>query len=225
MSKPIIIFDVDGTLLRAASSDWGAFGEAVRNATGRKLTPEFIENLPEVTGQSIIRALIADLPEEEQVAQIAAVAENFAAVIEQTVSDNPQAFFASPGAVELLTELKSRGYDRAIATGDWQKSISLKLSCTDLPWQELPMATSTDRPTRASTITLAAERAGRDVSEALYVGDGLWDFRASRSLGIPFIGVGEKHEKLRAAGAPHTLPDLSPEPFFTALDALIAPSN
>jgi phosphoglycolate phosphatase-like HAD superfamily hydrolase len=223
--NPIIIFDVDGTLLRASSSDWDAFGEAVEAATGRTLTPEFIENLPEVTAQSIIRALISDLPEAEQQAQITQAADNFAGVLEWIITQNPGAFFPSPGASELLSELSTRGFDRAIATGDWQRSIALKFACTELPWCDLPMATSTDRPTRASTITLAAERAGRSVSDAIYVGDGLWDHRAAGSLGIPFIGVGLKHEKLRAAGATHVLPDLTPGPFFETLDSLLANLN
>ena len=43
----------------------------------------------------------------------------------------------------------------------------------------------------------------------VYIGDGLWDIRASRSLGIPFIGVGrgEREKMLRAAGAKIVVPD------------------
>ncbi|HYA30787.1 MAG TPA: hypothetical protein VEI95_18360, partial [Acidobacteriota bacterium] len=56
----------------------------------------------------------------------------------------------------------------------------------------------------------AAERYGC-VADAIYVGDGIWDARACRVLGIPFIGIGKAASaaKLRAEGAVEVLPDFS----------------
>jgi hypothetical protein len=48
------------------------------------------------------------------------------------------------------------------------------------------------------------------------VGDGVWDLRACRKLGIRFIGVGNKREKLLEAEATHVLEDLTSKEFWRA---------
>jgi len=82
------------------------------------------------------------------------------------------------------------------------------------------MATCSDRLTRAEIISLAAERAGRPIPEAIYVGDGAWDLRATQTLNIPFIGCGKNIDRLKAAGARYAVPDLNPDRFFTVLTQL-----
>src|SRR5947208_2228570 len=53
-----------------------------------------------------------------------------------------------------------------------------------------------------------AERYGR-VGSTVYVGDGVWDARACRSIGIPFIGIatGSRATRLSAEGAVCVFPD------------------
>ena len=60
---------------------------------------------------------------------------------------------------------------------------------------------------------LAAAKAGRSMTDAIYVGDGEWDLRACRELGIPFIGTGNKMQRLLDAGAEHICEDLEVELF------------
>ena len=43
------------------------------------------------------------------------------------------------------------------------------------------------------------------------------NLRSCQKLGIPFIGVGHRIEKLENAGAAYTLPDLSPASFWQAM--------
>ena len=56
------------------------------------------------------------------------------------------------------------------------------------------------------------------MTESIYVGDGTWDLRATQALGIPFIGVGEKHAELAAAGAKFVHPTLTPAGIFSLLE-------
>jgi len=217
-AKPLIIFDVDGTLVGGESNDWSAFGEAYLRVTGTELDQTLFERLHDVTAHSVIHAALVESGEEKPLEVIPRIADAYADILTAKIEQNPHAFGATDGAIELLHELDRQGYDRGIATGDWAKSISLKLEVSQIPWQGVPMATSSDRPTRASTIALAAERAGRRLEETVYVGDGAWDYRATQSLGIPFIGTGCRPEKLREVGATLLLPDLHPATFFPALD-------
>ena len=66
------------------------------------------------------------------------------------------------------------------------------------------MATCSDHPRRSEIIRLAAQRAGRSLSDAIYIGDGVWDLRACRELGVRFIGTGSRLHLLKKAGAEHT---------------------
>ncbi len=82
--------------------------------------------------------------------------------------------------------------------------------------------TSSDYFSRADIIRAAVDRVGQPLSEAIYVGDGLWDLRATRKLGIPFIGVGRRRKKLREAGAEHILEDLTPAAFHPVFERIKA---
>lgn len=218
---PLIIFDVDGTLVGGESNDWRAFGQAYQDVTGIELDLTLFERLNDVTAHSVIHAGLTETGESDPQPVIQAVAARYADILAEKIAQDPGAFCPTDGAIELLNELDRRGYDRAIATGDWTKSITLKLDLVGIPYQGVPLATSSDRPTRSATIALAAERAGRDLSETVYVGDGTWDFRATQSLGIPFLGTGARTDALRAAGARSILADLHPENFFPLLDQVL----
>ncbi len=215
---PLIIFDVDGTLVGGESNDWHAFGQAYQDVTGTALDLTLFERLNDVTAHSVIHAALTEAGEADPQPLIQSVATTYAEILAQKIAQDPNVFCPTEGAIELLQELDRRGYDRAIATGDWTKSITLKLDLVGIPYQGVPLATSSDRPTRATTIALAAERAGRELSETVYVGDGTWDYRATQSLGIPFLGTGARTDALRAAGAKVILTDLHPENFFPVLE-------
>jgi phosphoglycolate phosphatase-like HAD superfamily hydrolase len=65
-------------------------------------------------------------------------------------------------------------------------------------------------------VRIAAE--GAEPQRIVYVGDGSWDVRASRELGIGFVGRGgpDRSKRLLELGASAVVPD------FADADALIA---
>lgn len=224
-AQPLIVFDVDGTLLGGESYDWNSFEEAFLQVTGAPFEEGFFDRITEVTATSIIHQVLPEQTGSKLEKIIAAVADGYRRRLADEIAEHPEAFPATSGACELLPKLAELGYDCAIATGDWKDSIALKLDAAGIPWQELPMATSSDRATRAEIVQLAAERAHRPVSEAIYVGDGLWDLRTTRKLKIPFIATGAKHTRLAAAGAKFVVPDLQPAPFLNTLAKITAGTN
>jgi len=97
------------------------------------------------------------------------------------------------------------------------------MASAGLCYDDYPAASSDDAPDRESIIRLsmrrAAERYGR-FSDAVYVGDGVWDARACRSVGIPFIGVATdgRGARLAAEGAVCVFSDFSdPDLFLSGL--------
>ena len=220
----MIIFDVDGTLLGGESADWASFAAAFKEAAGFALAPAFFETLEEVTTQAIIHQAFTNHSIEEKKAIESAVRCGYLKRLSEAHQRDPLTFSPTTGSISLLQDLKRKKIPVAIATGDWLETITFKLTAARIAFQDLPMATSSDRYSRADIIALAAMKAGASLDEAIYVGDGTWDFRAAKKLGIPFIGVGSRTEKLRQAGAKHILPDLTPETFWHAVEKIKKPT-
>ncbi len=69
----------------------------------------------------------------------------------------------------------------------------------------------------------ADEWYGRPFADIVYVGDGVWDARACRAVGIPFIGIGSglRAARLASEGAVRVFQDFSEEGLFLeSLDEL-----
>lgn len=217
----MVVFDVDGTLISGEAADWSSLDGALREV-GFTPAPDFFAALLEVTGQAIVHTAFADRPLEERKQREHLVVEGYLRRLKAAHAVNPKCFAPANGAVALLQELRRSGVPIAIATGDWRESISFKLHAAGIPFESIPMVTSSEHYSRADIIAAAVKKAGCRLEDALYVGDGLWDMRACAKLGIPFIGVGRRREKLRDAGAIHTLLDLMPTEFIAVRSRITA---
>ncbi|MDA0813439.1 MAG: HAD hydrolase-like protein [Verrucomicrobia bacterium] len=216
----MIVFDVDGTLIGGETVDWASFDAAFEEVAGFVLPDEFFTGIEEVTATAIIHEALNDFAVHERVRMERAVSEGYLRRLKHAHQNDSGCFPANEGALVLIQQLQQHGIPIAIATGDWRDSIVFKLSAAGLFWEDIPMATSSEHYSRAEIIAAAVSKAGRSLEEAVYVGDGLWDFRACQKLGIPFIGVGDRGEMLRSAGATRVLKNLSPAEFWRALDSL-----
>lgn len=215
----MIVFDVDGTLIGGETSDWGSFEGAFQEAAGFALTRDFFAGIEEVTAQAIVHQALSALPLAERRAKEQAVREGYLRRLRAAHQNDPRCFPAAPGALELLQALLAAKQPVAIATGDWRETISFKLRCAGFDLPGVPMMTASEHYSRADIIAAAIAAAGGTLHQAIYIGDGLWDLRSCRKLGIPFLGVGARIEKLRQAGATHTIADLVPATFWPNVDA------
>jgi phosphoglycolate phosphatase-like HAD superfamily hydrolase len=216
----MIVFDVDGTLIGGEVTDWACYGAAFEEVAGFGLSKSFFAGIEEITAQAIVHQALAHLPAEERRLKEQAVCQGYLRRLRESHESNPGCFFAVEGAVALLRELKARGILLAIATGDWRETICFKLGAAGVACDDIPMVTSSEFYSRADIIAAAVAKAGGSLAETIYVGDGIWDFRACRKLGIRFIGIGHRREMLREAGATHVLADLSPPEFWRVREAL-----
>jgi phosphoglycolate phosphatase-like HAD superfamily hydrolase len=216
----MIVFDVDGTLLEGEVTDWDSFDDSFLEVAGFELSPEFFASIEEITAQAIVHQALGDLPLADKRLKEKAILEKHLRRLILAHGSNPGCFPAVAGAVALLQDLKARGIPVAIATGDWRETITFKLRAAGIPFEDIPLVTSSEHYSRADIIAAAVAQAGGSLAETVYVGDGLWDLRACRKLGIPFIGTGRRRDKLQLAGALHILEDLTPSNFWRLRESM-----
>ena len=217
----LVVFDVDGTLISGEEYDWKSFNDAFTEVTGRSFSIEFWKSLDEVTASAIVRQGLSDLPENEQEVLELKVRDRCLENLRDERERNPNAFGSTLETRQLLEDLQlHESIDLAIATGDWFETIRFKLKAADISLDSFVHATSSDHPVRSNIIQLAAERSRRDLRDTIYVGDGVWDIRACRMLGIPFIGTGQRIEALRRAGAQWILEKLETEALMDVIERM-----
>lgn len=202
----LAIFDIDGTLCDSEGVDTDCYARAIGRVTGRSLSSLDWSAYAECTATAIIREMFAGdgAPgdKEDEIERV------FVGLLKEEKSKFPGTFLPLNGAVRFLERLGSEGIcPVAIATGCFCSSARFKLRSCGIALDDYPHATSSDTPRRADILSLAASRAGVDLSSAVYFGDGPWDVRASASLGIPLIGIGRGCERLRELGVRHAFPD------------------
>lgn len=127
----------------------------------------------------------------------------------------PLHFDRFAGTSKMLEMIAARSeFAIALATGGWERSARLKLRIAGLNVEQFAFASADDSIEREEIMSIAhvraLQRCRKDAFESvIYVGDALWDLRASQRLSISFIAVanGDRAEKLKSQGAEFILPD------------------
>ena len=174
----------------------------------------------EFTASAILRELWATYSTEEYVVVELDVQRHFFAHLETALASDPEAFLPIGGAQEILAKVRHAGWTPAIATGGWRRSAEFKLATAGIATRGVPLVTSSEHDRRTDIIRRAVQLAteGAEPEQVVYVGDGTWDVRASRDLGIGFVGRSRPHraQRLLDLGASAVVPD------FADADELIA---
>lgn len=218
--KIFIIFDVDGTLIGGEKTDWKCFDDAFKEAAGFELTASFFHSLKEVTAKAIVHQALHGATQINKNEIETKTQKAYLGRLKKTIQDCPNAFPAMEGSIPLIQSILEHGVPVAIATGDWQESSLLKLNSSGIPIDDLPMTTSSDYYSRAEIISCSIKKAGGNLENSIYVGDGHWDFQAAQKIGIDFIGCGTKIDRLRAEGAKHILDRLDVDDFWNTVASI-----
>jgi phosphoglycolate phosphatase-like HAD superfamily hydrolase len=205
----IVVLDIDGTLTRSRAADATAFAAAFAATFGVPLPDTDWSSYVHATSAGILDEALARCrgagpsPAEREAMQAA-----FATELDRSLAE--PATLAVPGAATVFERLRAVGYRVAIATGGWGWEGERKLRRAGIARRGVPLASSDDHPDRTILLRLALARAGRSPDEpAVYVGDGAWDLRAARSLGLGFVGVDlDGDGRLAALGCACVVPDL-----------------
>lgn len=214
---PLILFDIDGTLVRRAGPHHRqALVDGVREATGLETTTEGIPVHgmldPDILTLMMKAAGYGDSQIASAMPQVIAAAQD---AYQATVPDLTDKI--CPGADELLSELQRRGAVLALVTGNLTRIGWRKLERAGLRGYFRFGAFGEMAKTRGGLARLAIERARREGliggdSPISLVGDAAQDVQAARENGIRAIAVRTgitPVEELQAAAPDLLLDDLT----------------
>jgi len=194
-----VLFDVDGTLIDSSYIHtiawWGAFRQY-----GHDVSMAAIHQLVGMGGARLVDNL---LPPDRDRGE------------DQDIMASHGALYAShwpslralDGAKDLLGQCREAGLAVALASSARERDLQVMRSVLDAD-AFIDAATSANDAEESKPapdiLEAALEALGMEASNAVYVGDAVWDMKAAAALGIPAIGVtcgGIQAAQLRDAGA------------------------
>jgi phosphoglycolate phosphatase-like HAD superfamily hydrolase len=216
----LVMFDIDGTLTETMKVDEECFVRSFQDVFGFADIDTDWSHYPRTTDSGIFHDVfmgrIGRSPTGQEVSRFR---QYFIQLLAAASSRSP--FAPVAGADGLLSRLTLGGsHWVSLATGGWRDSARLKMASAGMCFDDHPAASADDALERESIMRLsrqrAAERYGESFTCTVYVGDGVWDVRACRSVGIPFIGIGtgSRATRLSAEGAVCVFPDFSDVDMF-----------
>jgi phosphoglycolate phosphatase len=213
VSAPLVIFDLDGTLIDTAADLIDSLNHTIATAD---LAPVTFDDLTHLVGQGarvMIRRAFelrkVQLDEEQTGVLLAYFMEHYR-------SNMPGKSRPFPGAVGCLDRLSAAGFRLAICTNK-SEALALPLIETLGLTSYFSAITGGDtfsvRKPDAGHINGTVERAGGNPAASLMVGDSINDILAAKNAGIPSIGVTFGYSDVPVAS-------LSPERVISTFDDL-----
>jgi HAD superfamily hydrolase (TIGR01509 family) len=198
---PAFVFDLDGTLVDSVYEHVLAWREALERV-GVELSVWRIHRRIGMSGGLLVDALLRET-ERQVTPEQAEQMKRFHAAAYARLSGSVRPL---PGARELLRLLTELGVPWAIATSGWMESARPMLELLGVP-ASVPIVTR-DQVAHAKPdpdlFIAAVERLGVPVTDAVVVGDSVWDLlaaRRTRALGVGLLSGGYGQDELERAGA------------------------
>lgn len=183
----LIVFDIDGTLLRSVAPHQAAFLGALRDSGLAEIDSAwggYAHRTDSWIFREVFRHNLGRLPDDAETWRFAGqLRERFMAAVGRDGVEEV------PGAAAFLRALASSGdYTVAFATGGLREVTEPKLAALGAVG---PVATASDHTFREHLLREAIHQAGDGFERVVCVGDGPWDVRAAVAIGSQFIGIGE----------------------------------
>ncbi|MGU3411941.1 HAD family hydrolase [Microbacterium sp. M1A1_1b] len=193
-----VLFDIDGTLVDSNYAHVDAWWRAFR-VVGASVDAWRIHRFIGMDGARLLDELVPDMSDEDR----------------DTAKQYQSAYFAEhmprlrllPGARELLQAVAARGHAVVLATSASANELVRLRELLDAE-QWISVVTSGADVQQAKPapdiVQVALDRAGVDPSNAVMIGDAMWDVETAGSVGVACIGVmtgGIGGDELRGAGA------------------------
>jgi HAD superfamily hydrolase (TIGR01509 family) len=198
---PALVFDLDGTLVDSVYQHVLAWHEAL-HVSGIELSVWRIHRRIGMSGGLFARALLRETGRELDGALRERLQELHAKAYRRRLDQ----VRVLPGARELLRHLTELDCPWAIATSGRMESAGPTIAMLEVP-KEVPVVTR-DQVAHAKPnpdlFLEAARRLGVEATEAVVVGDSVWDLlaaRRARMLGVGLLSGGYGPDELERAGA------------------------
>jgi HAD superfamily hydrolase (TIGR01509 family) len=198
---PAFVFDLDGTLVDSVYEHVLAWREALERV-GVELSVWRIHRRIGMSGGLLVDALLRETGRQVTPEQAEQMKRYHAdAYVRLSGSVRPL-----PGARELLHHLTELSVPWAIGTSGWMQSARPMLELLGVP-ASVPIVTR-DQVAHAKPdpdlFVAAVERLGVPVTDAVVVGDSVWDLlaaRRARALAVGLLSGGYGQDELERAGA------------------------
>ena len=208
----LIVFDIDGTIVDSVEVDDFCFKQSFQQLHNIDIDNADWSNFKHVTDSGltheIFEAHYGIAPTASQTLELKTC---FYQLVEQRIHEITEI----KGAKKTLHSLMDNPeFSIAFATGGWRETATLKLSAIGFELREITLVSANEHVSRSEITRLAIDntlaKVGLDeFSTITYVGDGLWDYKTTRELGINFIGIdSEQNNELVNAGAMRVMPNL-----------------
>jgi HAD superfamily hydrolase (TIGR01509 family) len=198
---PAILFDLDGTLVDSVYEHVLAWREALEQS-GIELAVWRIHRKIGMSGGLFVQALVRETGGALDPASIERLQRKHAEAYRRCGGR----VRPLPGARELLDHLTSLGVPWAIATSGRAESAAVALSVLGV--EDRATVVTRDLVQHAKPdpdlFIEAARRLGVDITEAVVVGDSVWDLLAARrahAIGVGLLSGGYGEDELARAGA------------------------
>lgn len=182
MRFPVVLFDLDGTLIDSGPIILASMQHAVRQVLDREIAYE--ELAATVGGQGLVSQMQELDP--DRVDELVEVYREHNDPLHETLE-------AFDGMIDVLPRLRAGGRRLGIVTAKRHRTVALALD--RFPWLEEQFEVviaheDTDRHKPEPDPVLAAlERLGAEPPQAAYVGDSPFDIQAAKAAGAFAVGV------------------------------------
>lgn len=192
MTAPLLIFDIDGTLVQSTKLDDQCFREVFSRQYSIDFTTVDWSRFRHVTDWGLSYELLKKYRNIKLTfGELELIKTSFVKLLDSEIRRN--GLHEVIGAKNFLNDCIDRKIPIAFATGGWLSSAILKMGAIGFPVQNFPLATSDIAWSRESIVTTAIRMAidyySIDFTHIIYFGDGKWDVRCCQLLNLPMIGV------------------------------------
>lgn len=217
-ARRLLLFDIDGTLLRAGAIGGAVFDRAVTAVVG-ELPVEHV-SMSGKTDPQIVREYLS-LLEVDDPGHLPAVLEHLERELAAAAGQIARDGQTCPGVIDLLTALaQDQRFHLSVLTGNIAPNAVVKLSAFGLQeWLDLETgAYGSDHEDRTALVPIALERLAElrgihlSAQDVWVIGDTPRDFECADAVGAHCLLVATGRfgrEELEQLGADAVLPDLS----------------
>ena len=212
----LLLFDIDGTLLRAPGAGRAAYVRAFNDVYGSSFNFEDVSFIGQTDYEAFQDAARHFIGRELNDHEYAAIIERFQEIFGEEFA-RCEGFYLMPGVVELLEHLAARqDVVLGLATGNLESTARIKLRRGGIDRHFSFGGFGSDARDRPGMVRAALEKARRvidvDLRRAFIIDDSPHGIMAARASGIATIAVGtgmSDHGSVRDAAPTHYLEDLS----------------
>ena len=183
MRFPVVLFDLDGTLIDSGPIILASMQHATRTVLGREIAYE--ELAATVGGQGLVSQMRSFDPERVDELLEAYRAHN------DPLHDTLEAF---DEVLALLPQLREEGRRLGIVTAKRHRTVALAFARFPQLEEQVDVViayedTELHKPD-PDPVVAGVDRLGGEVSQAAYVGDSPFDIRAAKAAGVFAVAVG-----------------------------------